>query len=92
MLNARTTRVEKRNGETVLTVEGSQGAVTITGSHLLVATGRLPNSDELDLARAGVATDKNGFIKVNGRLETNIPGIWALGDERRSGVYPHFLQ
>ena len=57
--------------------------------HLLVAVGRTPNSDTLNLAAGGVATDARGFIPVNDRLETNIPGIWALGDINGGPQYTH---
>src|SRR5439155_2889589 len=80
-LNARTTRVRKTGGQVTLEIETpGRGACTITGSHLLVATGRVPNTEELGLDRAGVEKDQRGFIKVNGRLETSAPGVWALGD------------
>src|SRR5262245_40468216 len=49
-------------------------------THLLMAIGQVPNSDDLGLDKAGVATDKNGYIAHNGKLETNVPGIWVLGD------------
>jgi pyruvate/2-oxoglutarate dehydrogenase complex dihydrolipoamide dehydrogenase (E3) component len=89
LLNARTTRVEKKDAALALTVEAGNGPSTIAGSHLLVATGRRPNSDDLDLQKTGVETDKNGFIKVNGRLETNVPGIWALGDVKGGPAFTH---
>ncbi len=88
VLNATTTRVEKKNGIT-LTYNDAAGSHTLLGSHLLVATGRKPNSDELDLQKAGVETDKSGFIKVNERLETNVPGIWALGDVKGGPAFTH---
>lgn len=88
-LNARTTRVDKMDRKITLTVEDGNGRRTIAGSHLLVATGRKPNSDELDLQKAGVETDKNGFVKVNGRLETSVPGIWALGDVKGGPAFTH---
>jgi pyruvate/2-oxoglutarate dehydrogenase complex dihydrolipoamide dehydrogenase (E3) component len=56
---------------------------------LLVAVGRSPNSDSLNLAAAGVEVDPRGFIPVNDRLETNIPGIWALGDVNGGPQYTH---
>jgi pyruvate/2-oxoglutarate dehydrogenase complex dihydrolipoamide dehydrogenase (E3) component len=56
---------------------------------LLVAVGRAPTTDTLNLAAAGVATDARGFIQVNDRLETNIPGIWALGDINGGSQYTH---
>ena len=89
LLNARTTRVEKKDAALALTVEAGNGPSTIAGSHLLVATGRRPNSEDLDLQKAGVETDKNGFIKVNDRLETNVPGIWALGDVKGGPAFTH---
>jgi len=88
-LNARTTRVQKSNGQIAMTVEGSNGPSTLSGSHLLVATGRTPNSDGLGLEKAGVETDSKGFIKVNSRLETNVPGIWALGDVKGGPAFTH---
>ncbi len=59
------------------------------GSHLLVATGRVPNTDRLNLAASGVETDSRGFIKVNGRLETNVEGIYALGDINGGPAFTH---
>jgi len=89
LLNARTTSVETKGGSMVLKVEGVGGGVTVTGSHLLVATGRRPNTDGLGLERAGVETDKFGFVQVNGHLETNVQGIWALGDVKGGPAFTH---
>ncbi|MGO9270069.1 MAG: mercuric reductase [Terriglobia bacterium] len=89
VLNARSTGVEERDGEVRITVESTNGPSTLTGSHLLLAAGRKPNTDELDLAKAGVETDRRGFIKVNGRLETNVSGIWALGDVKGGPAFTH---
>ncbi|HEV2493743.1 MAG TPA: mercuric reductase [Terriglobia bacterium] len=87
---AKVSRVDKNNGQVSLTVEGSDPATsTVTGSHLLMAVGRKPNSDQLDLEKAGVETDAAGFVKVNGRLETNVPGIWALGDVKGGPAFTH---
>jgi pyruvate/2-oxoglutarate dehydrogenase complex dihydrolipoamide dehydrogenase (E3) component len=61
----------------------------VRGSHLLVATGRRPNTDDLGLEAAGVQLSREGFIKVNGRLETNVPGIWALGDVKGGPAFTH---
>ena len=88
-LNARTTRAQRSNGHIALTVEGPNGPFTLSGSHLLVATGRTPNSDGLGLEKAGVETDSKGFIKVNSRLETSVPGIWALGDVKGGPAFTH---
>ena len=56
------------------------GAPTIVGSHVLLAVGRRPNTDDLGLERAGVATDARGYITVDDTLATSVPGIWALGE------------
>ena len=94
LLNAQANRVQKpvsksKDGRVSLAVDGSDGPTEVAGSHLLVATGRKPSTDELDLDKAGVETDQGGFIKVNGRLETNVPGIWALGDVKGGPAFTH---
>ena len=89
LLGARTTRVEKKDGTIALTIEQPSGTSTLTGSHLLVATGRRPNTDGLGLDKAGVATNKDGSVKVNSKLETNVPGIWALGDVKGGPAFTH---
>ncbi len=72
-----------------LTVGGPAGPRTLVGSHLLVAAGRVPNTDRLNLGAAGVHIDKRGFIQVNERLETNVPGIYALGDVKGGPAFTH---
>jgi len=89
VLNARTTNVERKDGTVRVKIEQQGGSRAISGSHLLVATGRRPNTDNLLPERAGLATDKKGFIKVNGKLETNVPGIWALGDVKGGPAFTH---
>jgi len=89
LLSTTTTRAEKKNGNIVLKVEQASGASTVAGSHLLVATGRRPNTDELALDKAGIETRPDGSIKVNGKLETNVPGIWALGDVKGGPAFTH---
>ncbi len=89
LLNARTVSVENKNGAVTLAFESPAGASSVTGSHLLIATGRGPNTDDLGLDKAGIETDKNGFIKVNGRLETNVSGVWALGDCKGGPAFTH---
>jgi len=89
LLNARTTKVETKNGHITLTLEGVAGSRTVSGSHLLVAAGRTPNTEELGLDKAGVETDPDGFITVNSRLETTVPGIWALGDVKGGPAFTH---
>ena len=80
LLNTRISRAESRGHEIVLEVssEGSTGEVLADG--LLVATGRVPNTDLLNVAATGVEIDERGFVKTDEFLETNVPGIWALGD------------
>jgi len=89
VLNARTTRVENKNGAVALSFETTAGTSSVTGSHLLIATGRGPNTNDLGLDKAGIETGKNGFIKVNARLETNVPGVWALGDCKGGPAFTH---
>lgn len=85
-----TRRVEKTfDGKISLTVQTPAGEKTIVGSHLLLSSGRIPNSDKLNLGAAGVETDKGGNIIVNDRLETNVPGIYALGDVKGGPAFTH---
>jgi hypothetical protein len=60
-------------------VDCTEGSPEIRGSHLLLAVGRRPNTDDLGLDRAGIAQDEHGFIVVDDQLRTNVPGVWALG-------------
>jgi pyruvate/2-oxoglutarate dehydrogenase complex dihydrolipoamide dehydrogenase (E3) component len=62
---------------------------TLKGSHLFVAVGRTPNTDELGLEAAGIETDRFGWIKVNDKLETNVPGVWAIGDVKGGPAFTH---
>jgi pyruvate/2-oxoglutarate dehydrogenase complex dihydrolipoamide dehydrogenase (E3) component len=78
-------RVERTNDGVAAVV----GDARVEGSHLLVATGRLPNTERLNLAAVGVKTDERGFVPANARLETNVPGIWALGDINKRGAFTH---
>ncbi len=89
LLNANTKRIEKVNGQLIVAAETPGGPVTVTGSHFLVATGRTPNSDTLDLEKAGIEITKNGFVQVNNKLETNVPGVWALGDIKGGPAFTH---
>jgi pyruvate/2-oxoglutarate dehydrogenase complex dihydrolipoamide dehydrogenase (E3) component len=70
-------------------VECLEGEPTVVGSHLLLAVGRRPNTDDLGLDRAGVAVDPRGYITVDDGLATNVPGIWALGDCNGRGAFTH---
>jgi pyruvate/2-oxoglutarate dehydrogenase complex dihydrolipoamide dehydrogenase (E3) component len=89
VLNARTTQVARSNGTVQLTLNTPNGKVTVSGSDLLIATGRVPNTEELSLEKAGVQKDSKGYIQVNDRLETNVPGIWALGDVKGGPAFTH---
>ena len=61
----------------------------VVGSHVLLAVGRRPNTDDLGLDKAGVATDERGYIEVDDQLRTSVPGIWALGDCNGRGAFTH---
>jgi pyruvate/2-oxoglutarate dehydrogenase complex dihydrolipoamide dehydrogenase (E3) component len=84
-------------GATIEQASGQSGAVrlrlahgpVLEGSHVLVATGRLPNTERLDLASVGLQTDARGFIETDADLQTPVAGIWALGDINRRGAFTH---
>jgi pyruvate/2-oxoglutarate dehydrogenase complex dihydrolipoamide dehydrogenase (E3) component len=77
------------NGKVLLKVEASEGERTLEGSHLLVAAGRPPNTETLNLDAAGIETDRRGFIAANERLETSAPGVYALGDVKGGPAFTH---
>ena len=81
--------VEKRGAQVVVKLDCSEGRREVAGSHLLLAVGRVPNTDDLGLAAAGVATDDHGFITVDDALKTNVPGIYAIGDCNGRGAFTH---
>src|SRR5262249_23701159 len=89
LLQSEATRVQAAAGGIVLHLRGPAGDRTVAGSHLLVAVGRTPNSDGFNLAAAGVRVDARGFIPVNDRLETNVPGVYALGDDKGGPAFTH---
>jgi pyruvate/2-oxoglutarate dehydrogenase complex dihydrolipoamide dehydrogenase (E3) component len=83
LLEAEAQRVTPAPGDKIdvtVRLSGARDSRTLTASHLFVATGRIPNSNRLNLAAAGVEVDERGFIRVNERLETSAPGICAIGD------------
>ncbi len=83
-------RVEGKSGQGVRLHGSRRGSeIIVEGSHLLVATGRLPNTGGLGLESAGINITKNGFIKVNDRLETGAPAVWALGDCTGGPIFTH---
>jgi len=89
LLNAKATRAALDGPHIRLDVQHSGASATLEGSHLLVATGRVPNSDSLNLPAAGIKADAHGFIQVNDRLETNVAGIYALGDIKGGPAFTH---
>lgn len=72
-----------------VSVDCAEGEPAVVGSHVLLAVGRRPNTDDLGLDRAGIATDARGHIVVDDRLQTNVPGVWALGDCNGRGAFTH---
>jgi pyruvate/2-oxoglutarate dehydrogenase complex dihydrolipoamide dehydrogenase (E3) component len=89
VLNTKTEHVGKSGGQIQLSVGVGNESRNLNGSHLLVATGRIPNTDSLNVRAAGIATDERGFIKVNGKLETNVEGVYALGDIKGDPAFTH---
>ena len=90
LLDAECVKVEQTaDGDVQLTLKTAQGEQLLSGSDLLVATGRVPNTERLNLEAAGVRTDDRGFVDVNERLETNVPGIYAFGDVTPGPAHTH---
>lgn len=89
LLNTEAQEAKTQNESVALTVQGPDGEQTLTGSHLLVAAGRVPNTDTLKPQATGVETDKRGFVRVNDRLETNVEGIYAIGDVKGGPAFTH---
>ena len=81
--------VEQRGDRVAVRAHCGDEDVWVEGTHLLVAVGRIPNTDDLDLDQAGVAVDERGYIEVDDQLRTNVPGIWALGDCNGRGAFTH---
>ena len=88
-VDAECAAVSMRGKEIVAAVECAEGPREIVGSHLLFAVGRVPNTDDLGLDRAGVKTDARGYVQVDDELRTSAPGIWALGDCNGRGAFTH---
>jgi pyruvate/2-oxoglutarate dehydrogenase complex dihydrolipoamide dehydrogenase (E3) component len=88
-LSAECIALEKRGDKVAVNVDCSSGDKTVVGSHVLLAVGRVPNTDDLGLEKAGVAVDQRGYIKVDDQLQTNVPGIYALGDCNGRGAFTH---
>jgi pyruvate/2-oxoglutarate dehydrogenase complex dihydrolipoamide dehydrogenase (E3) component len=89
LLNTKTERVSSATGRIRLEVRAPAGTRTIEGTHLLVAVGRTPNSDTLNLTASGIEADAKGFITTNNRLETSVAGVYALGDIKGGPAFTH---
>jgi pyruvate/2-oxoglutarate dehydrogenase complex dihydrolipoamide dehydrogenase (E3) component len=88
-LSARCITAERRGENVAVLLDCSDGAPEVVGSHLLLAVGRRPNTDDLGLDRAGVETNQHGYVVVDDELRTSVPGIWALGDCNGRGAFTH---
>ena len=88
-LNAQCIAVEKKGSDVSVNVDCPENPAESVGSHLLLAVGRRPNTDDLGLEKAGVLMNKRGFITVDDELRTNVPGVWALGDCNGRGAFTH---
>ncbi len=88
-VNAKCLRVTGRAKDVSLVVDSAGRSSKIAGSHLLLAVGRRPNTEDLGLDQAGILVDKRGYIQVDDQLRTSVPGIWALGDCNGKGAFTH---
>ena len=88
-VNSKVLEVAKQGNNVAVTVETAGTKSQVVGSHLLLAIGRRPNTDDLGLDKAGIASDPRGSIQVDDQLRTNVPGIWALGDCNGRGAFTH---
>jgi pyruvate/2-oxoglutarate dehydrogenase complex dihydrolipoamide dehydrogenase (E3) component len=88
-LNAKCVSLAKRDGGVAVGLTCEEGPPEAIGTHVLLAVGRNPNTSDLGLDRAGVVTNQRGYITVDDQLQTNVPGIWALGDCNGRGAFTH---
>ena len=88
-LNAKGISLAKHTTGVAVHVTCEEGVPEVQGSHILLAVGRIPNTSDLGLDKAGIATDERGYIVVDDQLQTNVPGIWALGDCNGRGAFTH---
>jgi pyruvate/2-oxoglutarate dehydrogenase complex dihydrolipoamide dehydrogenase (E3) component len=88
-LNAKCISLEKRDAGVAVGLTCEEGPPEVVGTHVLLAVGRIPNTSDLGLDHAGIATDHRGYITVDDQLQTNVPGIWALGDCNGRGAFTH---
>jgi pyruvate/2-oxoglutarate dehydrogenase complex dihydrolipoamide dehydrogenase (E3) component len=88
-LSAECITAGKKNGKIQIGVDCESGDKEISGSHLLLATGRVPNTHDLGLENTDIKINKRGYIEVDDKLETNVTGIWAIGDCNGRGAFTH---
>ena len=88
-LQAECIAFEKRGDKVAVQIDCSTGDKTVIGSHVLLAVGRVPNTNDLGVEQAGIKVDKRGYIQVDDQLRTNVPGIYALGDCNGRGAFTH---
>jgi pyruvate/2-oxoglutarate dehydrogenase complex dihydrolipoamide dehydrogenase (E3) component len=88
-LDAKCISLQKLQDGVAVSVECTEGSPRENGSHVLLAVGRVPNTDDLGLDRAGIRTDEHGYIEVDESLRTSNPDVWALGDCNGKGAFTH---
>jgi pyruvate/2-oxoglutarate dehydrogenase complex dihydrolipoamide dehydrogenase (E3) component len=88
-VNSKVVGVDRQGNAIAVKVESAGKISQVVGTHVLVAVGRRPNTDDLGLDKAGIATDPRGYIQVDDQLRTNVPGIWAMGDCNGRGAFTH---
>jgi pyruvate/2-oxoglutarate dehydrogenase complex dihydrolipoamide dehydrogenase (E3) component len=88
-LSAECIAMEKRGDKVAVNLDCTSSDKTVVGSHVLLAVGRVPNTNDLGLENAGVAMDRRGYVQVDDQLQTNVPGIYALGDCNGRGAFTH---
>ena len=88
-LNAQCIGAEKRGDQVAIQLDCESGGREVIGSHLLLAVGRVPNTNDLGLDKAGIEVDQRGFIVTDDQLRTNVPGVWVLGDCNGKGAFTH---
>ncbi len=88
-VNAKCISLARHDGGVAVGLTCEEGPPEVVGTHVLLAVGRTPNTSDLGLDQAGIATDHRGYIIVDDQLQTNVPGIWALGDCNGRGAFTH---
>ena len=88
-LNTSPTRIENREGMINIQLDRPEEASSVAGSHLLIATGRQPNTEKLNLEAAGIRTDKHGYVEIDQHLQTSVEGVYAVGDVKGGPAFTH---